>query len=240
MENLRGQKVLITGASRGLGRALAEGFAREGCRLILVARSGKLLTDLRDDLVDRHSIECEVRTGDITSGEYLDDLCRFAAESAPDILVNNAGRLSMDRLEDAEPERIRSVIDLNLTAPVFLTRALIPGFRNRRSGTIVNINSIAGKKPAADHTVYTATKFGLRGFAEALREETLGTGIRILNIYPGKMETDLFIDDGKTLDSRSFMPPAEIARYIISLVKMDRRCSPSELVIERTRTVGPG
>ena len=236
METLRGRRVLITGASRGLGRALAEVFAKEGSSLMLVARRGYLLEELRDELINRYSVGCEVHAGDLTDEKEMNDLCGIAAAGEIDILVNNAGLLSMDRLEDAAPERIRAAVELNLTAPILLTRAVIPGFRDRRSGTIVNINSVGGKTPAALHTVYTATKFGLRGFAEALKAETLGTGIRILNVYPGKMKTDLFIADGKDLDNSTFMPPEEIAGYVVSLLKMDRTCSPSELVIERTRS----
>jgi short-subunit dehydrogenase len=184
--------------------------------------------------VFRFQGECRIVAGDICEPSTFNRLCDVAIEVGVDVLVNNAGLVSIDLLEEADEERIEKMVNLNLLVPIKLTRRLLPKFKENQNGTIVNINSSAGRKPAAKHVVYTATKHGMRGFSDALKEEIKGLGIRILDISPGKMATDLFNADGKTLDMSNFMPPREIAEITIRLLQMSEKCSPSEFAVERT------
>lgn len=234
MSSLDGKWVLITGASKGLGRELAVEFACNGANLLLTARSSNLLEKLKIEIEEDHSRECQIIAGDICEPDVFKKICQTARDKQIEILVNNAGLVSIDRLEDVSEERIETMINLNLLVPIKLTRALLPDFRARQQGTIVNINSSAGRKPVARHVVYCATKHGLRGFSEALKDELKGEGIRILDVSPGKMATDLFAADGKDLDMSNFMSPREIAEVTVRLLQMSDKCSPSEFAVERT------
>lgn len=234
MSSIEGKWVLVTGASKGLGRELAIEFARNGANLLITARNLVLLEALKEEITRKFHRKCRIVAGDICDSMVFDDLCNAADELAVQILVNNAGLVSIDLLEDAGEERIEKMVNLNLLVPIKLTRRLLPAFKKNQAGTIVNINSSAGRKPAAKHVVYTATKHGMRGFSDALKEEIKGQGIRILDISPGKMATDLFSADDKELDMSNFMAPQEIAEVTIQLLQMSDKCSPSEFAVERT------
>ena len=235
MSSFDGKWVLITGASKGLGRELAKEFARNGANLLVTARSTQLLEDLQSEIQKEFGRNCQIVAGDICESRVFKEVFQAAHEKQIEILVNNAGMLSIDLLEDVSEERIESMVSLNLLVPIKLTRALLPDFKARHRGTIININSSAGRKPVAKHVVYSATKHGLRGFSEALKDEVKGEGIRILDVSPGKMATDLFTADGKELDMSSFMSPREIAEITIRLLQMSDKCSPSEFAVERTQ-----
>ncbi len=221
MSSFDGKWVLITGASKGLGRELAKEFARNGANLLVTARSSNLLDNLRSEIQSKFAMDCQIVAGDICEPGVFKELCQAAREKQIEVLVNNAGLVSIDRLEDVSEERIESMVNLNLLVPIKLTRAILPDFRARHQGTIININSSAGRKPVAKHVVYSATKHGLRGFSEALKDEVKGEGIRILDVSPGKMATELFTADGKDLDMSDFMSPQEIAEVTIRLLQME-------------------
>ncbi|MCF7955485.1 MAG: SDR family NAD(P)-dependent oxidoreductase [Phycisphaerae bacterium] len=225
--------VLITGASKGLGKELAFAFADAGANLILTARSGDLLGGIAESIKKTHGVRCDVIAGDICSADVFDEVCKAAIERDIEVLVNNAGIVSIDLLEDVSVERIEMMVQLNLLVPIKLTRAVIPMFKKRRAGTIVNINSTAGRKAVAEHAVYCATKHGMTGFAEALKMEVKGMGIRVFNVSPGKMATELFTADDKDIDTSAFIPPREVAETAVRILQMCEKCGPTEFAIDR-------
>jgi short-subunit dehydrogenase len=230
--DLTDQWILITGASKGLGREMALAFAKAGGNLVLSARNAQLLEEVKQ-AAEQLGVQCVLLAGDITEENVLQSLAKLGIEKQVDVLVNNAGIVSIEPLENVPLEHISRLLELNLIAPIKLTRALLPMFKTRKSGTIVNINSLGGRKPVLNHAIYCAGKYGLNGFAEALKLEVKGQGIRILNVSPGKMATDLFRSAGKQMDTAAFIPPAEVAEAIVYLLGMSPNCGPAELDIDR-------
>ena len=103
----------------------------------------------------------------------------------------------------------------------------------RKSGTIVNVNSLGGRRPVPEHAIYCASKYGMTGFAESLKLELKGCGLRVFNVSPGKMATELFSSAGKDMDTSGFISPKEVAEAVVYLLGMSANCNPAELDIER-------
>ncbi|MBC8372600.1 MAG: SDR family NAD(P)-dependent oxidoreductase, partial [Planctomycetes bacterium] len=156
---LKDKWILITGASKGLGREMALLFAEAGANLILTARSTELLDELKTRVIAGGG-ECITVAGDLRDSAVLESVKSLCIEKQIDILVNNAGVVDITKLEGVSDERVDEVIELNLTIPIKLTKAVIEMFKTRRRGAIVNVNSAGGKKPVPDHTIYCASKYG--------------------------------------------------------------------------------
>jgi len=195
---LKDKWILITGASKGLGREMAILFAEAGGNLILTARTAELLEELKARVVAGGS-ECITVAGDLRDSSVLESVKSLCIERQIDVLVNNAGVVDITKLEDVSDERVDEVIELNLVIPIKLTKAVIEMFKTRKRGVIVNVNSAGGKKPVPDHTIYCASKYGFNGFAETLKLEIKGLGIRIISVCPGKMATELFNAAGRAM-----------------------------------------
>jgi len=230
--SLKDKWILITGASKGLGKEMAVIFAEAGANLILTARSDELLDKLRADIVAGGS-QCINVIGDLRNDTVLDSVKSICLEKQIDVLVNNAGIVDIGKLEGVADERMDEVIELNLLVPMKLTKGVIEMFKARNSGVIVNVNSAGGKKPIPDHATYCASKYGFNGFTETLKFEIKGFGIRIINVCPGKMATELFNAAGCPMDTEAFIPPREVAEGVLYMLQMSSRCSHAELNVDR-------
>jgi NAD(P)-dependent dehydrogenase (short-subunit alcohol dehydrogenase family) len=187
---LAGATVLITGGSRGLGIAMAREFARQGCRLVLCARDADELRAARQDLEARGAetlaVECDV--GDRAQVERMvEQALRHFGRI--DVLVNNAGEIRVGPLEAMQMEDFERAMRVMFWGTVYPTMALLPHFRNRGSGRIVNVTSIGGKVAMPHLLPYTCAKFAAVGFSEGLRAELKDTGVRVITIAPGLMRT---------------------------------------------------
>ena len=229
---LKNKWILITGASKGLGREMAILFAQAGANLILTARSAELLDELKVQVVASGG-ECITVVGDLRDSAVLESIKSLCIEKQIDILVNNAGVVDITKLEDVSDERVDEIIELNLTIPIKLTKAVIEMFKTRKRGVIVNVNSAGGKKPVPDHTIYCASKYGFNGFAETLKLEIKGFGIRIISVCPGKMATELFNAAGVPMDTDAFISPREVAQGVLYMLEMSPKCSHAELNVDR-------
>ena len=229
---LKDKWILITGASKGLGREMALLFAEAGANLILTARSTELLDELKTRVIAGGG-ECITVAGDLRDSAVLESVKSLCIEKQIDILVNNAGVVDITKLEGVSDERVDEVIELNLVVPIKLTKAVIEMFKNRKRGVIVNVNSAGGKKPVPDHTIYCASKYGFNGFAETLKLEIKGLGIRIISVCPGKMATELFNAAGRPMDTGAFISPREVARGVLYMLEMSPKCSHAELNVDR-------
>ena len=230
--SLKDKWILITGASKGLGREMALLFAEAGAKLILTARSAELLEKLKTSVV-AGGAECITVVGDLRDSSVLESIKSLCIDKQIDILVNNAGVVDITPLEGVSDERVDEVIELNLVVPIKLTKAVIEMFKNRKRGVIVNVNSAGGKKPVPDHTVYCASKYGFNGFAETLKLEIKGLGIRIISVCPGKMATELFNAAGRPMDTDAFISPREVAQGVLYMLEMSPKCSHAELNVDR-------
>ncbi|MFC2042626.1 SDR family NAD(P)-dependent oxidoreductase [Chloroflexota bacterium] len=184
--------ILITGASSGIGTATARLFAKEGYRVVLAARRKKRLEDLADEIRLGGGQAIAVRT-DVKNLQDIDNLVQTAlvVYGQIDILFNNAGFGRIDWLENLEPrEDIQSQIQVNLTGLIMLTQAILPHMIERCSGHIINMSSLAGLFAMPTYSVYSASKFAVRGFSEALRREVAVYGVNVSAIYPGAVDTE--------------------------------------------------
>ena len=205
--------VLITGSNRGLGRALAAVFASNKYNLILHGRDSVLLEKVRTD-VFKYDVACEIVEGDLRSEDTISKLVAIAKEKDIDILINNAGVYMNRRFLDMASSDFREIIDINLIVPILLTHKIFPILQEKRSGLIININSIAGKVGGDGETAYCASKHGLRGFANALQFDAIRSNVRVININLGTMKTDM--SKGREGWSR-FIHPMDVANKIFEL-----------------------
>jgi NADP-dependent 3-hydroxy acid dehydrogenase YdfG len=197
---LEGRVALVTGASSGIGEATAKVLARDGCHLVLASRRLERLQVLAAALCsDEGRGEMLPVELDVTQPASIEDGVRMAIErfGGIDILVNNAGFGKMDALERLDPDAdIRRQVEVNLLGVIWMTGAVLPGMLARRSGHIINMGSLAGHIGTPHYSIYAATKFGVRGFSEALRREVSPHGIRVSVIYPGGVRTGFAREGG--------------------------------------------
>jgi short-subunit dehydrogenase len=192
--SLRGQVVLITGASRGLGLALAEAFDRRGARLAIVARDPWELERARTLVVQRdaaHEEDVLVIPADLRNREEAEQAVARATEhfGRIDVLVNNAGVITVGPVENQSAQDFHDVMEANFFTGVHCALAVAPQMLARRSGTIVNIASIGGKVAVPHMLPYTASKFAVVGFSEGLHAELRAKGVHVLTVCPGLMRT---------------------------------------------------
>jgi 3-hydroxy acid dehydrogenase/malonic semialdehyde reductase len=192
-ENLTNRCVLITGASSGIGKACAEAFAAQGCRLLLAARRKERLDELSAVLRERHGAEVLTEALDVRDREAVE---RWVDElpgewSDVDILVNNAGLArGLAPLHEGDVTDWEEMIDTNLKGLLWVTRAVLPGMIARGHGHVINIGSIAGHEVYPGGNVYCGTKHAVRGITGALRLDLLGSGVRVCSVDPGMVETE--------------------------------------------------
>ncbi len=193
MSKLNGQVVLITGASAGIGEACAYAFAREGAKLLLAARRMEKLQQLAPRLEEAgaagtHLLELDVRHADEVA-RRLEALPREWSEI--DVLINNAGlSRGTDKVYEAAIEDWDEMLDTNVKGLLYVTRAVVPGMVRRRRGHIVNLGSTAGEVTYPGGAVYCATKAAERAINDGLRQDLLGTPVRVTSVDPGAVETD--------------------------------------------------
>ncbi len=184
--DLEGKTVFITGASSGIGRALARAFAGQRCRLILTGRSTARLEPAAGEAAASESLSL---SADLRDTKAIARLCQEAISRfrTVDILVNCAGAGLYAPSYDSPPDLVRQLFELNVLAPVELTRQLVPAMP--RGGAVVNISSIAGKVPLPWLTLYSASKYALNAYSDGLRMELSAAGIAVLCVCPGYVDT---------------------------------------------------
>jgi short-subunit dehydrogenase len=189
--SIAGSRILITGASQGIGRALAELAAQRGGRVLAAARSEALLRELAEQARARGGV-LETVQADVTSPENRQRMVDAALKhfGGLDILVNNAGIGATGHFADCGPERLRKIMEVNFFGLTETTRAFLPLLRQGNRPAIVNISSIAGKRAIPARSEYSASKFAVQGFSEALRAELAKDGIDVLLICPGLTQTN--------------------------------------------------
>ncbi|MCM1982778.1 SDR family oxidoreductase [Lyngbya confervoides] len=193
MQNVRNHIILISGASSGIGAACAQVFAEAGARLILAARRRDRLESLAAQLQDSHSTRCHLIPLDVRDrAQVAQALSQLPADwQAIDVLVNNAGlSRGLDKLHEGNLQDWEEMIDTNIKGLLYLTRALVPGMVERQRGHVINIGSIAGHQTYPRGNVYCATKAAVRAISEGLKQDLLGTPIRVSTVDPGLVETE--------------------------------------------------
>ena len=210
--------VVITGATQGIGRALAEEFARDGHTLVLVARDETKLAATARSLTEAHGVGVKVFACDLGSPESCADvenaLRRFGLYA--DILVNNAALMTAGFFQDADPAKLRQIVDLDVQAVVDLTRRFLPGMIARQKGGVLNVASVEGFMPIPYQATYAAAKAFVLSFTRALAYETMGTGVRVSALAPGATTTAMHAKAGaehsRYVQLFPVMAPEDVAR----------------------------
>ncbi len=214
---LKGTTALVTGATQGIGAAVAALLVREGADLLIAARNQGRLQDLSSNLA------CGWRVADLTTDSGLDDLQAAAQErfgGAPDLVVGSAGFFELSAAHETSGTAFDQMLTLNLKAEFELVRRFLPDMVARASGHFIHVGSIAGRKALPGNLAYSASKFGLRGMHEVLVEELAGTGVRSTLIEPGAVDTPLWDaldpDSNPNLPSRAQMlRPEDVAAAVL-------------------------
>lgn len=214
---------MVTGASRGIGRAIAVAAAAKGARIGLVARSADGLAAVRDE-VNRYGGHGVVAVADLADREALERAyAALHGELGPvDILVNNAGIGCWGAFVEVPPDDASRVLDLNLNAVLSLTRLVLPDMIRRRHGHIVNVGSVAGRLGVPFESIYSASKFALAGFTEALAVEVAPLGVGVSMVNPGPVDTEFGAASGwpVTRPRRPrAVPPERVAAAVIAAVE---------------------
>ncbi|MDE3129792.1 MAG: SDR family NAD(P)-dependent oxidoreductase [Acidobacteriota bacterium] len=214
--NISGSKVLITGATGGIGEALARAFHERGAQLLLSGRRGEVLTPLAAEL------GAEALVADLAERSDLERLVAAAAEV--DVLIANAALPASGRLLELSQNQIDTMLEVDLRAPIALARALAPAMASRGRGHIVLMSSLSGKAAAPASSIYSAAKFGLRGFAHGARADLRGTGVGVSVVMPGFVrDAGMFADAGAKLPPGvGTSSPAEVVAGVISAIEQDR------------------
>ena len=191
--SLTGRCALITGGSRGIGKAIATGFAQAGAELFLCSRKEEELRSAADDIKNQTGVRVEYVVADMAKRDDVHRLAGLAVERLGkiDILVNNAGWNIPQLVDEIRDEDWDYLVELNLTSCMALTRALVPGMKERRWGRVIHISSIMGLASTPERNAYSATKAGLIGMAKASALELGPFGVTVNCIAPGPIATDM-------------------------------------------------
>ncbi|KKS30949.1 MAG: KR domain protein [Candidatus Collierbacteria bacterium GW2011_GWA2_42_17] len=207
--------ILISGGSDGLGKAIAKKLAPNNQVVILSHNREKL------EAVGRE-INCDFVEAELTDYSSLESAVKqvIAKHQTIDVLINNAGIWMEGMLDDNEPNKIKELIDVNTTGTIFLTKAVLPGMRTRKSGQIINIISQDGLCAKKDRSVYHASKWAITGFTKCLQEDLVDENIKVTGVYPGLLKTNLFEKSGVKRDLTDALDPAEVALFIETVINL--------------------
>ncbi|RKO73075.1 3-ketoacyl-ACP reductase [Sphingobacterium puteale] len=225
MENITGKRALVTGGAKGLGKAIAVALAKEGVHVAITGRNetalkqtaaelaelGTEVTYAVFDVADNTAVQQEIKNLNETFGYF-------------DILINNAGISSFSSVMDMDVNDWTAIINVNLLGTYFVTKAILPQLIEKNQGDIVMVSSTAGLNGAATTSAYSASKFGVIGFADSLMREVRKNNIRVCTLMPSTIASDMSKDLGLTDgDPEKVLQPEDFAELIIANLKLPRR-----------------
>ncbi len=236
MKPLSGKVTIVTGAGRGIGRAVALLLGRSGSRVVLASRKESQLKAVSEEIQAQGSEALVVPT-DVTRDEEIE---RLVAETlkvwgSVDYLINNAGSGRTGPVAKARVEDWDQTLRVNLRAPMLLSRSVLPTLMSKGEGAIVNIGSISGKAGQANTAAYSASKFGLIGFTQSLYEEVREYGIKVAIILPGFVDTEM-IPPTRRLDRDKMIRPEDIAQTVLFVLTCHPTCCPVEITVRPQKT----
>ncbi|MGV3639171.1 MAG: 3-ketoacyl-ACP reductase [Adhaeribacter sp.] len=236
MQSLKDKVALVTGAGKGIGKAVAIALAQEGVHVGLIARTEKDIQAVADE-VRALGVKASYATADVAKREEVEAAVdKIKADLGPvDILINNAGTGTFGKFLELEPEQWEQQVKVNLFGVYYATRAVLPQMIERKTGDIINISSTAGKSGSATTSAYSASKFGVFGLSESLMQEVRRHNIRVTALAPSTVVTDLAESANLiTGDAEKVMHPEDFAELIIAQLKLHRRIFVKEASIFST------
>jgi NAD(P)-dependent dehydrogenase (short-subunit alcohol dehydrogenase family) len=234
--DFKGKSAIVTGSTKGIGRAIAEALLREGMDVCLSARKveevERAVSELGGDAGGRAiGAVCDVRDEEEVKALFEHARAEFGGT---DVLINNAGIGIFQTVEETTPEDFRAVLETNLFGVFYCCQEAITEMRRRGGGHIINISSLAGTNAHPRMAAYNASKFALNGFSEALMQEVRHERIKVSYIMPGSVNTH-FGGDEPTDEKSWQLQPADIARVVLDLLRHDERSLPSRVEIRPSR-----
>ena len=224
--------VWITGGSSGIGKAAAKEFARTGSQVFVSARRIRELEKLNEEL-EKEKLSAVLFPCNVASSANVDQtIKKIIALQQVDCLINNAGITSFKPAENNTVQEINDIINTNLLGSIYTIKYLLPYFIKQGKGTIINILSSAAKKIFTNSSAYTASKLGLLGYSNVLREEVRKYNIRIINILPGATETPMWPSDVRKTNSDRMMTGEEVARLLVWVYLQEGNMVPEEITIK--------
>lgn len=222
------KNILVTGASRGIGKEIAKGLSREGHNLFLTARSEELLKQISDE-INAHYFIC-----DLSNSNELKKLTEFIDKNSIDVLVNNGGEYIYRKIEDMPYKEMTEILSVNLTAASYLCSAVVKNMKSKNWGRIVNIGSISGVMGEPNASLYAASKAGLIGLTKSLALELVEFNVTVNIINPGWVETEMGLksiagceftieETLATIPQRRFIDPKEIGSLVGYLISDDAK-----------------
>jgi 3-oxoacyl-[acyl-carrier protein] reductase len=226
-----GMVAIVTGAGRGIGRAIALALSRAGARVALAARSEAELRAVADE-IRSHDGDALVVPTDVTREDEMERLVKQTLQEwgGIEVLVNNSGWGKTAPVVNSSTEDWDRTFQVNLRAPMVLSRLVLPKMIEKKSGAIINIGSISGKAGAANTAAYSASKFGVIGFTQSLFEEVREYGIKVAVILPGFVDTPL-IPQTKRLDRTKMIRPEDIAETVLFILSSPANSCPVEITV---------
>ncbi|HEX8423072.1 MAG TPA: SDR family oxidoreductase [Pyrinomonadaceae bacterium] len=229
---MNGKVAIVTGSTKGIGRAIAEALVREDVNVCVSARSEDEVKRAVDELGDAGEgrvtgAVCDVRDYEEVRALFEHTVAEFGGV---DIVVNNAGIGLFQSVEEMSPEDFRAVLETNLNSVFYACHEAIPLLRQRGGGYIINISSLAGANPHPRMAAYNASKFALNGFSEALMQEVRHDRIKVSYIMPGSVNT-YFGGDVPSAEQSWQLQPADVAHVVLDLLRHDERSLPSRVEI---------
>ncbi|HTG68142.1 MAG TPA: 3-ketoacyl-ACP reductase [Candidatus Udaeobacter sp.] len=223
---LKNKSAIITGAGKGIGKAIAAALAAEGVNLGLVARTSTDLEALQTELANEYGVKVVITAADVSVKSDVDQAVAALKESlgSIDILINNAGIGTFGTLLDMDPEQWERIIQTNVMGTYYVTRAALPTMLEQSSGSIINIASTAGERGFATGSAYCASKFAVIGMTEALMQEVRKSNIRVTALTPSTVNTELASNAGlKIGDEDRMMQARDVAELVIAALKLPDR-----------------
>ena len=227
---------LVTGGTRGIGRAIVEALAGEGFRVFFCGRSAKTVAEAERSFASGVARRAAGRVCDVRDEQAVNALVAevLAEAGRLDCLVNNAGLGIFAPVDELSGEDFRLVLETNLNGAFYAIRAAVPAMKKQKEGWIINIASLAGKNPFASGAAYNASKFGLIGLSEAAMLDLRHHGIRVAAILPGSVDTELRQVYGRA-DKSWMLSPADIAQTVLDLLRFPERALPSLIEIRPSK-----
>ncbi|WP_082234059.1 SDR family oxidoreductase [Halobacillus massiliensis] len=240
MGKLANKTAVITGASSGIGKAAAHHLAKEGARVVLAARRSERLQELADEIINHYGVEALVVETDVTKREDVENLVKKTKDSfgSVDYYVNNAGVMLLSFLKNDHIDEWEQMVDVNIKGVLYGIHAALPVMLEQNSGHMINVSSVAGHEVFPSSTVYSATKYAVKALSMGMEKELSGTGVRVTNISPGAVDTELtdHITDGDVVEmfkDRKMTPlhSEDIAEAISYAITQPENVNVNEVIV---------
>ncbi|KGX91972.1 oxidoreductase [Pontibacillus halophilus JSM 076056 = DSM 19796] len=241
MGQLSGKTAIITGASSGIGAATARSLANEGANVVLAARREERLNDLAEELTNEYEVGVKVVETDVTKKDDVERLVEVTKETfgGVDFFVNNAGVMLLSFLKNDKVHEWEQMVDVNIKGVLYGIHAALPSMIEQGSGHFINVSSVAGHEVFPSSTVYSATKYAVKALSYGMEKELSGTGVRVTNISPGAVSTELpeHITDEEVLamfkdrEGRITLESEDIAHSVVYAVTQPSYVNVNEVIV---------